>query len=161
MSFGISELVHINCIRIYTLERGLDMSRAEEGVYHVWILALIALVAVIVFAILNRDDELIGTQEHLNGCVVNYGVNEGPAFLRLEGNDCRGGSIEVASSSTDVRPTVVMEDDEGEITLERDNFPDGTVYHFSVSYVDENDATTTQPFYAIQEGDGKNVSDDD
>lgn len=136
------------------------MSRSEENKLIFW-LAFTALVAVVAFAILNRDgNELTGTEEHLNGCVVSYGVNEGPAFLRLEGRDCRGGSIEVASSSTDVRPTVVMEGDEGEITLERDNFPDGTIYHFSVSYVEQDGGITTQPFYAVQEGNGKNVSDD-
>ena len=138
------------------------MSRSEEGVYHIWVLALIVLMAVVAFAILSRDDEVLtGTQEHLNGCVVNYGVDEGPAFLRLEGKDCRGGSILAVRSSTDVRPTIAMEGDVGEIALEHDNFSDGTVYYFLVSYVDDNEATTTQSFYAVQEGDGKNVANDD
>ena len=135
--------------------------RGATLVEYALFVALIGVVCIGVVEILTRHNgELTGTQEHLNGCVVNYGVDEGPAFLRLEGSNCRGGSVEVASSSTDVRPSVQLEGNEGEITLSRDNFPDGTVYHFSVSYVDENEATTTQPFYAIQEGNGENVSDD-
>ena len=84
----------------------------ERGASLLDFLLLVALFAVVCIAVVlvltTENGELTGTQEHLNGCVVNYGVDEGPAFLRLEGNDCRGGSIEVASSSTDVRPVVVM-----------------------------------------------------
>jgi len=114
---------------------------------------LVALIVVVCIAAV----EILGKAANDGGCDVDYGVAGGSVHLRMEGEGCQRSSVNAIGEDTNVILSIDPENNAGSGVVQA-SFPAGTVYSFTIHYVDSDGQDIIQQIDDVREGDSDEFS---
>lgn len=100
---------------------------------------------------------LLGKAANDSGCDVDYGVAGGSVHLRMEGEGCLRSSVNAIGEDTNVILSIDPENNAG-TGMVQGSFPAGTVYTFTIHYVDSNGQDIERQIEDVREGDSDEFS---
>lgn len=100
---------------------------------------------------------LLGKAANDGGCDINYGVAGGSVHLRMEGGGCLRSSVNAIGEDTNVILSIDPENNAGTGVVQS-SFPAGTVYNFTIHYVDSDGQDIIRQIEDVREGDSDEFS---
>ena len=100
---------------------------------------------------------ILGKAANDGGCDVDYGVAGGSVHLRMEGGGCLRSSVNAIGEDTNVILSIDPENNSG-TGMVQGSFPAGTVYTFTIHYVDSNGQDIERQIEDVREGDSDEFS---
>lgn len=128
--------------------------RNDQGASLVEYALLVGIIAVMCIAAVT----ILGKNAYFDGgCDVDYGVEDGSVHLRMEGGGCLLSTVNAIGEDTNVILSIDPENNAGTGVVQS-SFPAGTVYNFTIHYVDSDGQDIIRQIEDVREGDSDEFS---